>query len=588
MLGHQLWERFRSRLLSAHPSIAVRYGAAMLAMSAIAMVRYAVFADFPAWFLYIPATIVITLFLGGGAGVLAASIATGIAGYALLQVDPIGRLSTMQAVATTVFGVTNFGLAGLAVSLRRAHIATEQMRLELTKTSSAAAAREAFLESVLASSTDCIKVLDFDGRLAFMSDGGQRVMDVSDFNDIEGCPWQDFWTGQGNTQAVAAIKAARKGRPSTFIGRAATMQGNPRWWHVAVSPIPGPDGQPERILSVSRDITALRESEQERDRFLRLAEASTDFIGMATVEGRVFFMNDAARKMVGLESADITQLTITDFFPPDQVATIKDDVLPAVGREGHWAGELSFRHFETGELIPVLYSVFPVTDADGQLFGYGTVTRDFRARKRAEEHLQMMNGELAHRLKNVLAVVQSVAQQTLRNASDTRAASRDLSSRLAALGTATDVLTGASWRSADLRDLIARSLAPHGQLGRQILLDGPTISLQPQVAVALALALHELATNAAKYGALSNESGTVVLTWRIDGSGPDARFHLSWREHGGPPVVAPARRGFGSTLIERSLRSYFGGTASTDYRPDGLVFTMNAELNKAALLTGEA
>ncbi|MGU3536841.1 PAS domain-containing protein [Methylobacterium sp. A54F] len=546
------------------------------------------FAEFAPWFLFTPAVVAVTLLLGGGAGLWATLLSTLCAGYVLLEVPPVGILSPMQWAASAIYAATTSGLVGVVVALRQALRASDAARGDLGRAATAATEREAFLTSVLSSSTDCIKVLDLDGKLTFMSEGGQRVMEVSDFNAIAGCPWPDFWTGSGHAEAVAAVRGAQEGRSASFVGRASTMQGTPKWWHVAVSPIPGPDGRPRNILSVSRDITALHDSEEERDRFVRLAENSTDFIGMAHVDGRVFYMNDAARRLVGLEGANITTLAIADFFPPEDAETVADEVLPAVVRDGHWAGELRFRHFVTDELIPVLYSVFPVTDPDGKTLGYGTVTRDFRARKRAEEDMQLMNCELAHRLKNVLAVVQSVAHQTLRNAVDLPSASQDLSARLVALGAATDVLTGASWRSADLRALAEHALAPHGELGTRIVLDGPTIALQPQVAVALALALHELATNAAKYGALSNETGRVDLAWQVDGNGPDAKFHLAWRERGGPPVSAPTRRGFGSTLIERSLRSYFGGTADTEFQPKGLVFTLEARLGDAAIGGGNS
>ncbi len=131
------------------------------------------------------------------------------------------------------------------------------------------------------------------------------------------------------------------------------------------------------------------------------------------------------------------------------------------------------------------------------------MTRDFRERRHAEDDMRLMNGELAHRLKNVLAVVQSISQQTLRTAPDMASASHDLGARLVALGAATDVLTGTSWRSADLCEVATRALAPHGAIGERILLDGPRVNLKAEVTVAFALALHELATNAAKYGALS-------------------------------------------------------------------------------------
>ncbi len=576
--------RLRATTTASPPPVLPRYGIATATVLAVALLRFVLFAEFAPWFLFTPAVVVVTLLLGGGAGLWATLLSTLCAGYVLLDVPPVGILSPTQWAASAIYAVTTSGLVGVVVALRQALRASDVAREDLVRAAADAAEREGFLAGVLSSSTDCIKVLDLNGKLTFMSEGGQRVMEVSDFNAISGCPWPDFWAGRSHVEAAAAVQGAREGRSASFVGRASTMQGSPRWWHVAVSPIPGQDGKPHRILSVSRDITPLRESEEERDRFVRLAENSTDFIGMAHVDGRVFYMNDAARRLVGLEGADITVLAIADFFPPEDAATVAGEVLPAVVRDGHWSGELRFRHFVTGELIPVLYSVFPVTDPDGNTLGYGTVTRDFRSRKRAEDDMRMMNGELAHRLKNVLAVVQSVAHQTLRNAVDLPSASQSLSSRLVALGAATDVLTGESWRSADLRALAEHALAPHGELGSRIVLDGPPVAMQPQVAVALALALHELATNAAKYGALSNDTGCVGLSWQVDGTGPEAKFRLAWRERGGPPVSAPTKRGFGSTLIERSLRSYFGGTAATEFLADGLRFTLEARLDDAAIV----
>lgn len=443
--------------------------------------------------------------------------------------------------------------------------------------------REGFLASVLASSTDCIKVLDLDGHLTFMSEGGQKVMEVSDFNAVAGCPWPDFWQGEGNDEAQAAIAAARRGEPSSFTAPADTFAGTPRWWNVAVSPIVGADGRPERILSVSRDITATRENEEQRGQLARIVEASTDFIGMAGMDGTVFFLNDAALDLVGLDRALVGRIGVKDFFPPEEAAIVAQEVLPAVDRDGGWSGERRFRHFATGEEIPILYSVFPVTDGEGRQVGYGTVSRDLRERKQAEEQQRLLNLELGHRLKNVLTVVQSVASQTLRQAVDLPGANRALAARLAALGEATNVLTAGSWESADLRALVDKALAAHGGLGGRVRASGPAMTLQPQVTLALALALHELATNAAKYGALSTPAGHVDVDWGVaegtDAAGP--RFRLSWREVGGPEVRTPSRRGFGSTMIERSLAAYFRGEAAIAYPPEGAVFTLDCPLAEA-------
>ena len=123
---------------------------------------------------------------------------------------------------------------------------------------------EAFVQTVMAASNDCIKILSLDGDLTYMSEGGKRVMEISDFNQLRGCPWESFWEGEGNVHARAAVATARDGRNARFQGPANTAMGNPRWWDVMVTPIPGPDGKPARLLSVSRDITQLKDAEEQQ------------------------------------------------------------------------------------------------------------------------------------------------------------------------------------------------------------------------------------------------------------------------------------------------------------------------------------
>lgn len=195
-----------------------------------------------------------------------------------------------------------------------------------------------------------------------------------------------------------------------------------------------------------------------------------------------------------------------------------------------------------------------------------------------EQQLRLVNQELGHRLKNQLAVVQAVASQTLRQSVDMKSAGEALSFRLAALAQATDMLTAAEWKPADLRDLAQTVLASHAGLSNRVHLSGPAIHFDAQVALGLTLALHELMTNATKYGALSNDEGRIDLHWALEPAdqSQQQRFRLTWRELGGPPVVPPSRRGFGSVMIERSLRSYLKGQTSVDYAPSGLVFKIDA------------
>ncbi|MFY9290732.1 MAG: PAS domain S-box protein [Methylorubrum rhodinum] len=203
------------------------------------------------------------------------------------------------------------------------------------------------------------------------------------------------------------------------------------------------------------------------------------------------------------------------------------------------------------------------------------------ARLQAEEQQRVLNRELSHRLKNTLTMAQAIASQTLRNVTDVRSVKEALVARLVALGKAHDILlSGEGEEGAGLEAVLAGALAIHddGEPDR-IRLSGPPIEVGPKAALSLSLMIHELATNAAKYGAFSVPGGRVAVEWTIeDGSGPDALVRMIWTERGGPPVTVPTRKGFGSRLIERGLSGAVGGETRTDYAPDGVVCRITAPL----------
>jgi PAS domain S-box-containing protein len=191
--------------------------------------------------------------------------------------------------------------------------------------------------------------------------------------------------------------------------------------------------------------------------------------------------------------------------------------------------------------------------------------------------------ELNHRVKNTLASVQSIAQLSLRRGQDVDQARERLTDRLIALAGAHDILTRENWEAAEVTDIVTAALAPFEVTGvSRFSLDGPAVRIAPKVAVALALALHELATNAAKYGALSVDAGRVEIGWRVEGPTPDLVF--DWRERGGPPVTAPARTGFGSRLLTQGLAIEFGGQARLSYEPAGLTCRIVAPLARRGVL----
>jgi two-component sensor histidine kinase len=310
------------------------------------------------------------------------------------------------------------------------------------------------LRGVLSGCGDCIKILDLDGRLQFMSEGGKRVMEVDDFGALQGCPWPDFWEGAGNIDAKAAVAAAIRGETARFKGAANTAKGTARFWDVQVSPIFGGDGKPSHLLSISKDIT-----------------------------------------------------------------------------EEH----------------------------------------------RAAERHKFLTEELQHRIKNILTTVLAISNSSFRGEvhEEARAA---FTSRILAMDKANEILRETSWLQAPVRVTIENALKPHRTGEGRFSLDGPDTDVKPHQALALALAVNELATNAIKYGALSASGGTVDVRWSLEKQDGEKTFVFRWLERGGPPVAEPVRKGFGTRVIKTMLAAEFYGTVELSYAAEGLTCTLATPL----------
>jgi len=189
---------------------------------------------------------------------------------------------------------------------------------------------------------------------------------------------------------------------------------------------------------------------------------------------------------------------------------------------------------------------------------------------RGEALHQLLINELNHRVKNTLATVQSVAAQTFRGASDTEARQK-FNSRLVGLGSAHDLLSASEWKGADIRDALTAVIAPFQTAGGRITMTGPPLQIDARTVTMLAMVIQELATNAAKYGALSDSDGLVAIAWEKTGTGAGQRVSLRWVETDGPPVKEPLRSGFGSSLIQQGVAAQLGGSATLAFKPDGLV-----------------
>ncbi|MFL0692181.1 MAG: sensor histidine kinase [Agrobacterium tumefaciens] len=209
---------------------------------------------------------------------------------------------------------------------------------------------------------------------------------------------------------------------------------------------------------------------------------------------------------------------------------------------------------------------------------YLDAQRHLDQREQHEEELKLLNRELAHRMKNTLAMVQSIVSQSLRGASSISDAAATIGARIQTLAKAQDVLTGMSVTAAEITAIAKTAVAPHVDGDDRITITGPQVYLSAQQALGLSLAIHELATNATKYGALSRPEGRVVMAW---GQRPDNGFTFDWRETGGPPVIEPSRRGFGSRLTERVVSDLFQGQAAIRFEPKGVSFSLVGKLHNA-------
>jgi PAS domain S-box-containing protein len=419
-----------------------------------------------------------------------------------------------------------------------------------------------------------------------------------------------------------------------------------------------------------------------------LVTASREFIGIADLEGNALFVNEAGRALVGLRDLKAVRATrIIDYFPADEHRRILGEALPAVRETGFWEGELKFRNFQTGQLIPVLYNIFPVRDSTGLITAYGTVTRNLTERKSVEQRLRSLASivessddaivskdldgiianwnsgaervfgytseeavgqpitivipadrqseehdiltrirrgdridhfetirqrkdgslifvslsvspikddagkivgaskiarditeqkrnqemistlaqEAEHRSKNLLAIVQAAVH--LSQSDTPEGLKRAIEGRIQALANIHSIFAKTRWVGADLATIAMQELAPYGQEEqKRVYIDGPSLLLEPDAAQAIAIALHELSTNAAKYGALSAANGRVDLKWSLQ---KDGRVHLTWTESGGPTVQTPTRKGFGRKIIEQMI-GHQSGKTNFGWRAEGL------------------
>ena len=315
------------------------------------------------------------------------------------------------------------------------------------------------------------------------------------------------------------------------------------------------------------NLSLLRETTELRDLFMQ----APGFIAVLTGPNLTFtLVNNAYQQLIGQRPVigkpllqALPELEGQDFVALLQ--TVMRTRQPFIGRA--MAARLSRGGVEPEErFVDFIYQ--PILDAAGESVGVFVEGSDVTDRVRAEEQQKLLLDELNHRVKNTLATVQSIAAQTLRTNPEPQTFRDAFEARLMALSATHNLLTASNWRGASLRDVLAVEFQPFGS--DRYVFEGPDVDLSSTEALTLGLLFHELATNAAKYGALSTPQGCVDVEWRVDHHANGPVLTLEWRERNGPAVVSPTRRGFGSRLIERSLKSELGGEATLEFTPAGL------------------
>ncbi|MGX7707888.1 sensor histidine kinase [Methylobacterium sp. Gmos1] len=316
----------------------------------------------------------------------------------------------------------------------------------------------------------------------------------------------------------------------------------------------------------------------------RLLAASRDSIQVLALDGTVQWLSEGGRAAAGRpDEAVIGTIWAASWAEPgDRTAAEVALAAARAGRTGRFRAPSGGQDPRWWDVV-----VSPIQGLDGAPERLLAVARDVTEAHRAEEQQALLMQEMAHRLKNTLALVQAVAAQTLRSATSIDTAMEAFNGRLMALSDAHDVLIRGAWAEADLAAVVEAAMAPHlDAVTGRFSAAGPPVSLGPRPVLTLSLMLHELATNAAKYGALSSPAGRVAVTWELAGDDAQAVLRLCWRESGGPAVAPPVRGGFGSRLIERSLVHSFGGRVSLRFPPGGAVMELEAPL--AAMQDGTA
>ncbi len=382
--------------------------------------------------------------------------------------------------------------------------------------------------------------------------------------------WRLFWPDgrrlpHDECPMAVTLKEGRAVRGSEALAE------RPDGTRVRFLPFPTPlhdaAGRLTGAINILVDLTDRCPAEATSARLAAVVASSDDAIISKTLDGEIITWNVGATRIFGYEESEIIGQSIRSIIPPELHGE-EAQILARIRRGERVDHYETVRVAKDGGRVDISLTVSPLCDKAGKVVGASKIARDITERKQSEKLQRLLVDELNHRVKNTLATVQSVANQSLRRAKTPSDFVTGFGGRVQALARAHDLLAQTKMQGAELGELVREQVLIGNTDERRITYSGPILMLDAQSTMHIALVLHELATNARKYGALSVPHGRLSISWETSSNG-NPTVILEWQERGGPKVSVPKERGFGSSLIERTLKGH-GGDALIRYAADGL------------------
>jgi PAS domain S-box-containing protein len=416
-----------------------------------------------------------------------------------------------------------------------------------------------------------IYTTDAAGRITFYNEAAAEFWGCQPtLNSDEWCgSWRLFWpdgTPLPHDQCPMAM-ALKEGRPIRDIEAVAERPDGTR---VPFVPFPTPlrDGEGKLVGGINMlvDISQSKQADEIAQRFAAIVQSTDDAILSINLDRIITSWNSGAERLFGYRAAEVIGQPLTILIPSDRLHE-ENTIIDRIRRGERVDHYETVRRRQDGSLVNVSLTVSPIRDAKGRITGASKIARDITERQRSEAQIATLAREAEHRSKNILATVQATAHLT--QADTVEAFKQALRGRIQALANAHALFAQSRWTGADLRTLAVQELSPYcqGEQGRARI-EGSAILLDPGTAQMVGVCLHELATNAAKYGALSRPQGHVRIAWSRTSVG---RVVLSWTETGGPPVSPPARQGFGTRVMKNMIEVQLKGEMRFEWRQEGLV-----------------